>query len=511
MTQISNISAVMILKDAEKSLRATLDSLRGFEEVIILDNGSSDKSLEIASSFKNVKIFHSPFIGFGPLKNLAASYASNDWVFSIDSDEIITSRLYNSIKGADLDSENVYHVQRKNAYDGTIIDGANWGDDWVKRLYKKSNVSFYNSQVHEVLNTKKYHLKKLKGVLKHESYSNVNELLDKQRLYTTLFAQQNANIKSISSLMIVLKTLFTFIQSYFLKRGFLFGWKGLLISYYNSSTVFYKYSKLKEQNKSLKCSILVTTYNRVDALKIVLESIKLQSVLPYEVIIADDGSNEETKLFLSDIVNKFPIPVIHKWQEDRGFRVARARNNALASCKGDYIIMIDGDMCLNKNFIKTYIQNARKGYFLQGGRVLLSERKTNSILGNNTNFSISLISKGIKNRFNTLNSKLLSRIFSKRSYTDKGARTCNLGVWREDVVKVNGFDNRFVGWGREDSEFVVRLINNGVKRVNFKFGGIAYHLYHHENSRSSLPENDLILEESRKNNHIITENGLNEI
>ncbi|AZQ63516.1 glycosyltransferase [Flammeovirga pectinis] len=247
MTQISNISAVMILKDAEKSLRATLESLLGFEEVIILDNGSSDKSLEIAASFNNVKIFHSPFIGFGPLKNLAASYASNDWVFSIDSDEIPNEELLSEIQKFDiLDIESLGIVHRVNEYLGKVISGTDWGNEYIIRLFNRSRTSFTNSEVHETVKCDDLKQINLKGELLHESYSSISEMITKMQFYTSLYAKQNLGIKKVGPLMISLKSFFAFFRSYFLKRGFLFGWRGVLVSSYVGIDVFFKYYKLYE-------------------------------------------------------------------------------------------------------------------------------------------------------------------------------------------------------------------------------------------------------------------------
>lgn len=496
MPKIDYISAVMILKNAEKSLKATLESLQLFTEVIILDNGSTDKSLEIAAEYDNVKVFHSPFIGFGPLKNLAASHASNDWIFSIDSDEIITDQLFEVIHKLDLSSStNVYSVLRQNAYDGTVINGANWGNDWVKRLYNRKVVHFYDSQVHEVLNTEHVTVSKIRGALKHESYSNIDELLHKQGLYTTLFAEQNAYRKRISSTMIVLKTLFTFFQSYFLKRGMIYGWKGLLISYYNSSAVFYKYSKLKEFNNNLTTSLVVTTYNRPDALELVLESVLRQKRLPNEVIVADDGSTTTTKDLIDSYKDKYPIPLKHIWHEDKGFRLASIRNKALAVVSNDYVMMVDGDMVLSPSFIESHVRKAKKGWYSQGSRVRLTEVKTKRVINKKT-IGFSFLSSGIINRLNAINSPILSALFSMEKKTDIGTKGCNMAFWMDDIKSVNGFNEDFKGWGREDSEFVVRMLNSKVRRNNLRFTAVAYHLYHDESSRASLEENDKILEKA---------------
>ncbi|MBB3701440.1 glycosyltransferase [Flammeovirga yaeyamensis] len=247
--KITNISAVMILKNAENSLITTLNSLELFEEVVILDNGSTDKSLEIAAMYNNVKVFHSEFIGFGPLKNKATSYASNDWVFSIDSDEVPDEQLLSEIRNFDLNkTDTVGVIHRSNEYLGKVISGTDWGNEYVTRLYNRKVTQFTNAEVHETIETKGLNRFNFKGVLLHESYTSVDEIITKMQLYTGLYAKQNAGEKKVSAAMIPVKALFAFFRSYFLKSGFMFGWRGFLISSYIGIDVFFKYFKLYELN-----------------------------------------------------------------------------------------------------------------------------------------------------------------------------------------------------------------------------------------------------------------------
>ena len=249
----------------------------------------------------------------------------------------------------------------------------------------------------------------------------------------------------------------------------------------------------------MTCSLIITTYNWPKALELVLNSALEQSELPDEIIIADDGSGDETKELVEKFAKTSAIPIIHSWQDDDGFRAARSRNKAISKANSEYIVLIDGDMVLHKDFIKDHKKNAQKGYFIQGGRVLLEE-------GNTTNFSF--FDSGIKNRKNTIHSNFLSSIFSVKKDTLKGIKTCNMSFFKDDCLKVNGFNEDFEGWGREDSEFVVRLFNSGIKRQTIKFNCIAYHIWHNENSRESLSKNDEILENAIKNKLIWCENGI---
>ncbi len=245
----------------------------------------------------------------------------------------------------------------------------------------------------------------------------------------------------------------------------------------------------------MRCSLVITTYNWKEALEVVLLSVLSQSTPPDEIIIADDGSNDETRSLIEKYISVSKIPIIHSWQEDDGFRAAQSRNKAIAKSSCEYIVLIDGDIVLEHNFIHDHKKFAKEGFFSQGSRVLLGKKKSLSVL-NSKKAEISFFDNDIRNRKNTVHSDPLAKIFSQTSVKLSGIKTCNMGFYKTDFIKVNGFNNRFIGWGREDSEFIVRMMNSGVKRVNIKFNAICYHLWHEENTRDSLPENDVLLEQS---------------
>jgi len=257
----------------------------------------------------------------------------------------------------------------------------------------------------------------------------------------------------------------------------------------------------------MKLSIVVTTFNRPDALLLVLKSIEFQSLLPNEVIIADDGSDQETATLIEQYQHNTKIKVTHVWQRNKGFRAARSRNKAIASTDSEYIILIDGDMILHRDFIKDHFQLARPGFFIQGGRTLISKESTEIALQEHK-IDFSIWSKGISNRKNAIHSKFLSNLFSRHSKKIKGIKSCNLSFYKEDCIKVNGFNNDFIGWGREDSEFVVRLINSNVQRNNVKFSCIQYHLWHEENTRRNLAANEKYLEDAINENSSYCKNGI---
>ena len=256
----------------------------------------------------------------------------------------------------------------------------------------------------------------------------------------------------------------------------------------------------------MKTSLIVSTYNRPDALELCLLSAFAQSDLPDEIIVADDGSGDDT----ADIVRGLSArarPLVHVRQEHQGFRAARIRNKAIARATGEYIILVDGDMALHRDFVADHKRFARPGAFTQGGRVLLTAEKTAEVL-HTKQLRFSPWESGLQNRKNTLHSGVLSWFASGRRRTMKGIRTCNFALWMEDVLSVNGFNEDFEGWGREDSEFALRLKHRGVRGRDIRFGAIAFHLHHPPQSRDSLSKNDALLASTGEQRLAWCKNGL---
>ena len=258
----------------------------------------------------------------------------------------------------------------------------------------------------------------------------------------------------------------------------------------------------------MRVSLIIATYNWPESLILALRSIEKQTIAPEEVVIADDGSTAETKEIIDKFQKDSDLNIIHSWQEDNGFRVAKSRNKAIARSCGDYIILIDGDIILHPKFVQDHVNNAKVGYFMQGSRVLLSQDITEQIIISNR-ISFSFFSKGMKGRKNSIHSNFLSKIFSTKKNYLRGIKTCNIAFFRQDFINVNGFNNEFEGWGREDSECVVRLFNTGINRKSLRFNAIQYHLWHKVSDRKHLDYNNQLLQNSIEHKLKVCKKGIN--
>jgi len=238
------ISVTILTKNSEETLGSVLESVRNFDEVILLDSGSTDCTLELAKIYPNVKVFKTSFIGFGPLHNLAAGYASNDWILSLDSDEVLTPELGEEILSLNLNPGSIYSFPFDNYFNGKHIKWCGWYPDRHVRLYNKSRTAFSDVKVHERILTEGLNEVPLKHPVKHYSYRSISDFLRKMEIYSTLYAEQNQHTQKSSFTKAILHGGFAFIKSYVIKRGFLGGKEGYIISLYNAQTAFYKYLKL---------------------------------------------------------------------------------------------------------------------------------------------------------------------------------------------------------------------------------------------------------------------------
>ena len=181
------ISVAIIVKDGEKYIGQCLQSLAAFDEVLLMDTGSADRTLEIARNFGNVRIEEGEFDGFGPTKNRAAGLARHDWILSIDSDEVVTPELSKEILSLSLDDSRVYRFSRQSYYNGKFIKGCGWYPDRILRLYNKARTAFNDNNVHESVMVKAgMGITDLSGAIKHYPYDSAGSLVTKLQFYSTL-------------------------------------------------------------------------------------------------------------------------------------------------------------------------------------------------------------------------------------------------------------------------------------------------------------------------------------
>lgn len=267
---------------------------------------------------------------------------------------------------------------------------------------------------------------------------------------------------------------------------------------------------MTSKKKKTDISLVVSTYNWPSALRLCLMSILEQTVLPLEVIIADDGSGPETAALIEAFQDQFPLPLIHVWQEDSGFQLARIRNRAMAKAKGAYIVQIDGDLILHKSFLRDHLQFRQEKSFVSGSRVMLSKELSEQLLAEQ-NIKVSLFSKGVSNFFNGVRVPFVARRMERYRNRDiMYVRGCNMAFWKKDIITVNGYNESFVGWGREDNDIAVRLSNAGIKKRAIKHAGIVFHIFHTIKSRADLEENDILLKKAIDEGLIRSPKGLDQ-
>jgi glycosyltransferase involved in cell wall biosynthesis len=267
----------------------------------------------------------------------------------------------------------------------------------------------------------------------------------------------------------------------------------------------------------MRTAVIVTTYNRPDALAAVLEAYLAQTGAAFEVLVADDGSTAETRDTVERYAARASFSLRHIWQEDDGFRAAAARNRALAATAADYIIFTDGDCVPRRNFVSQHCALAEPGHFLAGNRILLSENFTCRALAE----QLPLHDWGMPRWLSARLTGDINRWLPLLTLGDgswrvgapdrwAGVKTCNLSAWRADLVRVNGLDESYSGWGLEDSDLVIRLLHAGIRHKSARFAAPVLHLWHRENDRSRLPENQRQLDALLASNRIEAQLGLNQ-
>jgi len=247
----------------------------------------------------------------------------------------------------------------------------------------------------------------------------------------------------------------------------------------------------------MKISVILATYNRIDALNFVLQSLEAQTDLNFEVIVADDGSKVDTTDFLNAFIKKKTLTISHVWQEDLGFRLAKVRNLAISASSGQYLIFLDGDCIVQPDFVAQHRQLAQKGYLVTGSRVLINEQLTKMILAwpkwSFAQFKAHLLKYRLTGGINKYWSIMLKlgdgtwRIYKK--FVWRRIKGCNMACWSADAKAIGGFDEEMTGWGHEDADFVFRLQQSGIVRKSGSWSTEVFHLFHRIHDQSNAAEN----------------------
>jgi hypothetical protein len=249
-------------------------------------------------------------------------------------------------------------------------------------------------------------------------------------------------------------------------------------------------------------SVIVTTYNREDALDAALRALAHQSDKNFEIIVADDGSRRETARITESWRSRLTMPLRHVRHEHRGFRGGEIRNRGIRASTGATCIFLDGDCLAGADFVAVHRRLCEPGWFVTGNRILLSRKLTERVLSDGLaaeewRFAALLHERlcgGVNRLLPTLHLPLgpLRKLQRARW---QGAQTCNLAVARSDLDRIDGFDCAYTGWGLEDSDLVVRLLHAGVRRKDGRFATGVLHLWHPPSDRSQLPANRTRLDE----------------
>ncbi len=258
------------------------------------------------------------------------------------------------------------------------------------------------------------------------------------------------------------------------------------------------------------CSLNISTYNWPAALKLCLQSVLLQKVMPDEVVIADDGSGPETKVIIDEYAAKAPFPVIHVWHEDKGYCLPEIQNKAIVKSFCDYIIQIDGDCLLHPLFIADHLRLAKQHTFVCGTRSMIKEDYTTELL-HKGNLFFPFNNRHLSKKFNAVYNIPLAYLhnwFQRGRKNYLYVKGCNMAFWKVDLLKVNGHNEYFIGWGKEDNDLALRLLNTGINIRFAKFSAIQYHLHHKDSGKSGVNISESLLRETELKGLTYTPNGI---
>jgi glycosyltransferase involved in cell wall biosynthesis len=468
-----NISPVIIVKNASRTIAQTLESLKEFDEVIVYDTGSEDNTIEISRRYPNVKLCKGKFNGFGKAKNKAALMAKNDWVFSIDADEVVSPQLMNSIRELRLDNSCVYRLIRYNYYRKRRILFSGWGQEYVTRIYNKSIVCFNEKLVHEHINVLDLSEITLKGELRHFSYSSVSDFIQKRDLYSELFAREYMGKRSSSPAKALIHGAFDFFNTYFLKFAFLDGYRGLLIAVLNANVSFYKYLKLYEANirNDARVSLIILLDNDSESsVSKLLDSALNQTVAPDEILITSNLLKDETLEIIEAYSKRSFIP-IHLTSNKEKINYFEPCNFAIDIAACEYLIFIDGNGILHKNFVHDHVKYAKRGYYVDGANVKINNQISDKIIStsfkSNQHLSWTKIGFSIKYFWTTFRSDASEK---------KSGSYANISFYKDELAILNETRAGVFDFDKIKADLLKKLKYSRLMRCKLRITGIHYHI-----------------------------------
>lgn len=264
-------------------------------------------------------------------------------------------------------------------------------------------------------------------------------------------------------------------------------------------------------------SIIISTYNSESWLEKVLWSYHAQTIMNFEIVIADDGSMQPTFDLIDKMKEAVHYPITHVWHEDNGFQKSQILNKAITACNADYILMSDGDCLAREDYVQVHMDNREEGYFLSGGYFMLPMDISKSITKNDIIsqqcFQLKWLRKqGLKATFK--NNKLTARGIKQKllnaiTPTNASWNGHNASGWKKDILAINGFDER-MQYGGQDREMGERLFNLGIKSKQIRYSAICLHLDHPRGykNQESIDKNRAIRATTKKENKIWTDFGI---
>lgn len=358
------LSIAINVKNGAKYLELCLNALHKFDDVVLLDNYSTDNTLEIAKSYTNVRVFQAEFSGMGNLRNIASGFCKHDWVFFVDSDEVVNQELVTRLLNLEFKNGNVYSILRHNYYAGKLVDSSAWENDWINRIYNRLETKYIEYSVHESINVSGMSVVKIEnGTIYHFPYEKISELLDKTQFYSTLYAKQNLGKKRANLCMIPFRAIVMFIKCYILKGGVRDGYEGYVVSTFNAIGVLVKYFKLYELEHSQTLGIVINLDGlNLEEINLLITQINLQSALPSIVLFAlndkiiNTFERDVRILIKSNLIIPYVIiqqSLFQKIKNATSFNDDGTINNDLQVKKLDYMIYFENyDLLARKDFVK---------------------------------------------------------------------------------------------------------------------------------------------------------------